>query len=440
MPQVAVGAVIAGIASGTVISAGVLTVGFSLTAFAGSLLLGGLSYALTPKPKKSGATDSSQTPGTVAVRQSDLTRTIIYGNTRCVRGYAHMVSTNSNKDLHLIVIFCQGEIRGIREIWLNDYAIPEDAIDSSGNVISGRYAGFLKIYKHNGATDQAADAQAVLNIPGWTINHRLQGIAYAYIVMTRNQDVYPTGVPNLSAIVDGPTIYDPRIDAERWTSNVALFAYDFITSQYGYSADAQDVDMPNVAAQSSICDEIVTVTDEPFTAASIDAAKDIITLTGDLLTLQYGDVVRVTTDGTLPAGLALATDYYVIPYQVKNTPRIMLATSLANSMDRVQINLTSAGSGVLTVTKKGEPRYHGAGEIDTGTTLAETLNNIVNSMAGRAINIAGRWTLLAGAWRTPSLQLGIGDMRGTGLNFKNCLSMSESYNRVKGRFSGPATS
>ncbi len=434
MPPVAAGAILSGFIAGSTLSA----IAFSWTAFAGSLILGGLSYALTPKPKSSSAGQGVQ-PGTVAVRQPDLTRTYTYGHTRVVRGYAHMESTNSNKDLHLILMLTQGPLRAINEIWVNDYCIPNDWIDVNGNVTQGRYKDYLKVYKHLGATDQLADAQAVLNMPNWTVNHRLQGIAYLYLVMIKNQDVYPTGVPNITAIVEGPLLYDYRISAPRWSTSISLFATDYILKPYGFASTAADVDGVNLAAQANICDEIVTVTNEPFEATAVDAATDIITLAGDLLTLQFGDRVRVSTTGTLPTGLSAGTDYYVIPYQIKDKPRLLLATTFNNSMDKVQIDLTTAGSGVMTVTKTGEPRYHGAGVIDTERTLAENLNNICNSMAGRAINIAGKWTLLAGAWRTPSVQLGIGDMRGSGLSWKNGLSMSDSANIVKGLFNGPAT-
>lgn len=439
MPQVAVGAVLAGVVSGSVISAGVLTVGFSISAFAGSLILGGLSYALTPKPKKSSFDPGAQPPGNVAVRQSDLTRTHVYGNTRSVRGFAHMVSTNNNKDLHLIIMLCEGELRAINEVWMDDYCIPPDWIDADGKVTQGRYANYLTIRKHVGTPDQMADTLAISNIPDWTVNHRLQGIAYLYCILNRNQDVYPSGVPNISAIVDGPTIFDPRVGEKVWTSNVALFAYDFITADYGYAADDDDVNLDNIAAQANICDEIVTVTDLPIAATAVAPTTNIITLTGDILTLEYGDMVHVSSTGTLPSGLSAATDYFVIPYQVKTTPRILLATSLDNAMARTAIDITTAGTGTLTVTKKGEPRYHGGGEVDTVDDLAQTLNNLVNSMAGRAINVAGEWTLLAGAWREPVLNLTQDDMRGSGLNYKNGLSMSDSYNRVKGLFTGPAT-
>jgi len=445
MPQVAVGAVLSGVLAGSAISAaGVLTVGFSLSAFAGSLILGGLSYALSPKPKKPSSFNaaSSDQPGTVAVRQSDLTRTIVYGNTRVVRGYAHMVSTNENKDLHLIVMLCQGELRAIHEVWLNDYAIPNDWIDADGNVTQGRYAGYLKIRKHLGEADQDADSVATANIPEWTSQHRLRGIAYLYMVLNKNQDVYPTGVPNISAIVDGGAIYDPRLGTTAFTTNIALMAYDYIKASYGFASAVDDIDISNISAQANICDEIVDVTHVDYTATAVDAATDIITLSGDLLSLEYGDVVNVSSGGSpdlLPAGLTEDTDYYVIPYQVKGTPRIMLAASLSDAMARTPINLTTAGSTTMTVTKVGEPRYHGAGEIDTANSLSDNLSNLVNSMAGRAINIAGQWTLLAGAWRSPTLNLGIEDMRGSGVSIKNCLSMSDSYNSVKGLFSGQVT-
>lgn len=436
MPSVAAGAVLSGVFAGSSIAAGI---GFSWAAFAGSLILGGLSYALTPKPKKPAAQVTQETPGTVAVRQSDLTRTYVYGHTRVVRGYAHMESTNENKDLHLILMLCEGELRAINEIWVNDYCIPNDWINSDGTVTQGRYAGYLTVRKHLGSASQEADSLAVANMAEWTANHRLQGIAYLYIIMNKNQDVYPTGVPNITAIVEGPTLQDPRIGDVRWSTNMGQFAYDFISDSKGYRAAVEDTDLTNISAQMNICDEIVATTAEAFTVSSIDTNTEIITLQTNLLTLQFGDRVQVTSTGSLPGGISALTDYYVIPYQIKDSGRILLATSLQNSMAKIAIDITSAGSGVITVTKNGEPRYHGGGEVDSATDLSEVLNNLVNSMAGRAINIAGAWTLLAGAWRSPVLEFTIGDMRGNGIAFKNCLSMSESFNIVKGLFSGAPT-
>jgi hypothetical protein len=66
----------------------------------------------------------------------------------------------------------------------------------------------------------------------------------------------------------------------------------------------------------------------------------------------------LTTSGTLPAGLATATDYYAI--RLSNTT-FKLATSYANSIAGTAINITSTGSGTHTVNWL-LPRYtNGAG-------------------------------------------------------------------------------
>lgn len=97
---------------------------------------------------------------------------------------------------------------------------------------------------------------------------------------------------------------------------------------------------------------------DTFTA---DAGTDVITWTtttnrpSNILT---GTRVRLTTTTTLPAGLALATDYYVI--KVSDTT-CKLATSYANAVAGTAINITDAGTGTHTMSRL-LPRYtNGAG-------------------------------------------------------------------------------
>lgn len=427
--------VIAAPVAAIVVSAAVSgAVAASWTVFAASLVLGAISYALTPriKAKDQGSFVSNNT---ISIRQSDLTRQIVYGQTRITRGYAQIEKQEVNNKLHIALILCEGTLRDIGEIWLEDYPIPPDHIDADGNVIAGRYAGNLVIRKHLGDPGQVADPLMVANLPNWSSQHRLRGIAYLYIIMTKNQDIYPNGVPNITAIVEGPTLYDPRTESSLWTTNIALFAADFIrSSTYGFGAFDDDVDFANISAQANICDEIVDVDGEEIVVSDVDATTNIITIEGSLLAYEYGDRVEVSSTGTLPSGLSSSTAYYVIPYQIKENARLKLATSLANALAKVAIDLSSEGSGDITIFKTGEPRYHGGGIVDTEDDLSPTLNNIVSCMAGRAINVAGFWTLLAGAWRTPAVEYTIDDLRGTDIRVQSNLSMSDSYNVVKGLF------
>lgn len=84
-----------------------------------------------------------------------------------------------------------------------------------------------------------------------------------------------------------------------------------------------------------------------FTA---DAGTDTCTYTSTTnypSNILVGTRVRLTSSGTLPAGLALATDYYVI--RLSDTT-FRLATTYANAVAGTQINITDAGTGTHTVS------------------------------------------------------------------------------------------
>jgi hypothetical protein len=97
---------------------------------------------------------------------------------------------------------------------------------------------------------------------------------------------------------------------------------------------------------------------ETFTA---DASTDVCTYTTTAnfpSNILAGTKVRLTTTTTLPAGLATATDYYVIK---ASDSTFKLATSYANALAGTAINITDAGTGTHTVWWL-LPRYtNGAG-------------------------------------------------------------------------------
>lgn len=78
-----------------------------------------------------------------------------------------------------------------------------------------------------------------------------------------------------------------------------------------------------------------------FTA---DAGTDLITYTNDFKTLTK---VRLTTTGTLPAGLSLATDYWL---SRASATTAKICSSLANAIADTGIDITSTGSGTHTLT------------------------------------------------------------------------------------------
>jgi hypothetical protein len=84
-----------------------------------------------------------------------------------------------------------------------------------------------------------------------------------------------------------------------------------------------------------------------FTA---DAGTDVITYTNDW---KSGTVVQFTTSGTLPAGLSLATDYWLIRTSATTAT---VATSYANYVAGTIVDITDTGSGTHTLTIQ-MPRY-----------------------------------------------------------------------------------
>lgn len=128
---------------------------------------------------------------------------------------------------------------------------------------------------------------------------------------------------------------------------------------------------------------------DTFTA---DAGTDVCTWTSTAnipSNVLTGTRVRLTTTVTLPAGLALATDYYVI--RLSDTT-FSLATSFANAKAGTAIDITSTGTGTHTVNWL-LPRYtNGAG-----------LNAIFFNPASTAMGAA-----------TPNLSLGYTNSNQTG--------------------------
>jgi hypothetical protein len=81
-------------------------------------------------------------------------------------------------------------------------------------------------------------------------------------------------------------------------------------------------------------------------ANSVTHGSDIFTETGHGLLTGDGPI-RLTTSGTLPTGLALATDYWIIK---ATDDTFKLAHSLSNALAGTAINFTSDGTGAHTYT------------------------------------------------------------------------------------------
>ena len=192
------------------------------------------------------------------VKQPITARRAVYGETRVSGPLAFIESTDDDQYLHLVVLLASHECQQISTIYLNDEAL---TLDGSGNATApSLYNGKVRVKKHLGTTTQAADSDLVSEVDGWTTDHRLQGIAYIYVRLEFDADAFPNGIPNISALVQGKKLYDPRDTTTAYSTNPALVIRDYLTNaSYGFAAAGDEIDDTAFQTAANICDESVTL-------------------------------------------------------------------------------------------------------------------------------------------------------------------------------------
>jgi len=286
---------------------------------------------------------------------------IIYGATRVGGITFYQETTNNNKFLHKLVAVAGHEVNAIGDIYLNDELVTLDednyvtapssyityskdrtdagsfvvgktykiantggggdepnptdfvAIGAANNNVdtvftatgagSGNGSAYLRtsrvrLIKHLGTADQAADADLVSESLLWTSNHRARGIAYIYARFEYSADAFPNGVPVITTVVQGKKVYDPRTETTAYSSNAALCLRDYLISSG--VAFTSEIDDTLFSTAANICDETVALdaggtqlrytTNGTFTseAAPKDALSNLLTSMGGMLWYSQG--------------------------------------------------------------------------------------------------------------------------------------------------------
>lgn len=357
MPGAIVGALVAdavATAIGGEILIGALTtggligkaVGFVVGSVVSSAVSGGGEEAQSPA-----ADPVIQTQGRlVTIRQPVAPWQVIYGQARVggVMTFVHV--SDDNQYLHLVVTLAGHECHAIDAVQFDDYAL---SLDGSGEE-TGRYAGYVRVKKSlgdEGASQPFPDLVAESS-GKWTADHRQQGRTKLYLRLKASPDLFPTGVPNITAVLRGKKVYDPRSATTAYNANVALCVNDYLTSAaYGFAATyATEIDEDALTAAANACDETVTL---------------------------------------------------------------------------------SAGG--------AEYRYVVGGAFLASASPKRTLELVLASMAGKAVNVGGKWYVYAGAYDTPTITLDESDLAGP-IRVQSLISRRENANGVKGVFTDPASS
>jgi hypothetical protein len=285
----------------------------------------------------------------------------IYGSTRVGGITFYQETTNNNKFLHKLVAVAGHEVNAIGDIYLNDELVTLDgsgnvtspsnyityskdrtnagsfvvgktykiantgggggepsptdfvAIGAANNNVdtvftatgvgSGNGSAYLstsrvRLIKHLGTADQAADADLINESLLWTSNHRARGIAYIYARFEYSADAFPNGVPVITTVVQGKKVYDPRTETTAYSSNAALCLRDYLISSG--VAFTSEIDDTLFSTAANICDETVALdaggtqlrytTNGTFTSEAVpkDALSNLLTSMGGMIWYSQG--------------------------------------------------------------------------------------------------------------------------------------------------------
>ena len=213
--------------------------------------------ALAPKPDFGTGSSAG-----LLVNSKDVSapHDFVYGEIRKGGVVTFYESTGTdNKYLHQVIVLAGHELNSIGDIYINDQIA---SIDANGFVsVAGtgdeqvNYNSKIRIKKHDGSqttadSDLVSETSVDSNFVG-------NGIAYLYVRYEYDQDVFPNGLPLITAKVQGKKVYDPRSASTAYSNNAALCIRDFIASSYGLNDSS--IDDTSFQAAANECDESVTL-------------------------------------------------------------------------------------------------------------------------------------------------------------------------------------
>lgn len=310
-------------ATGAAIAAGGMTLGAFVATTAAFTALGAVSRALMPKGEIP-TLNAGQGGTTVSAKNSIATRRLIYGRTR-VGGTIVFSGTEGQGNQYLYHAYAIADtahtysynnnpvaaLEGLHQVYFNDELVATYNNSTNTFTYESGWAGtpttespyvYMKFYDGS-QTSHDPSLYSDFN-PAWTTSHKLQGIAYVMVRLRYDQEKFANGMPNVSFVVDGRKVYDPRKDS---TSDI----YD---SSLGVSSHRENQpqtwtfsNIPALCLLDYMRDPVYGL-DEPMDSFDLDALETAINICDDDVTLLSTTHKRYTCDGVIDSGNKLSTN------------------------------------------------------------------------------------------------------------------------------------
>ena len=228
---------------------------WTIAAIAASIISGGASYVQAKKAAKIAKRAAKQGQGLLI--NSDGTNNfipVIYG-TRRIAGTRVFIATgndfggDANEILYLVYVLCEGEVDAITDILIDDLPTSDSRFS---------YTNSVRINTFLGTDVQTADADFIAAGIGWTSDHALKGLAYITVRLKWNSNAF-SSIPNITALVRGKRVYDPRTATTAYSTNPALCIRDYLTNnRYGKGLAAGSIDDSSISSAANFYDTTVT--------------------------------------------------------------------------------------------------------------------------------------------------------------------------------------
>ena len=250
--------------------------GWFLPALIATVVSAGVSYVAARKAQREAKKLASEMSGVMDNIESNIQPIpVVYGERRVggVRVYVKTTSADQglkNEYLYMALVVSEGEVNSISNILIDNIPISDARFTGEPGIEDNLISYELK----NGADDQTKSTLLAESSPsGWTDDHKLSGVAYIALKLKWDPDVF-SSIPEVTAVVKGKKVYDPRDVAQSatdpstwtWSDNPALCIRDYLTSErYGKGLPDTALDGPAFIQAANDCDNFVIT---PYSGAT----------------------------------------------------------------------------------------------------------------------------------------------------------------------------
>tara|TARA_R100001591_G_scaffold96019_2_gene101824 strand:- start:9917 stop:12907 length:2991 start_codon:yes stop_codon:yes gene_type:complete len=348
----------------------------------------------------------------VASRSANAPRQIVYGQCRVGGTITHIETTGTTNDvLHLFIAVAGHTINSLEKVIINETVLTLGS-DTSASTINGTtvntvtHSNFTNTeneqnfgsgrlirftFNDGSQTTKNAFAQAQLGTTSVPNTHVFKDVAYVYMQCVYDPEVLPN-VPNLSFVVKGKNVFDPRTNAvansDLQRSNPALIIRDFLTdTTYGLKAVSDEINdttsAGGFAAAANTCDQDVTLadgstTETRYTANGFtDMSADGQDVLGGLLSSMAGSLTYANGKFNVFAGANQSPSLTITDDDVLQAPSITTKTATGEIFNTVKASFVDEENKFVVADA---PVFQSSTFLTQDTPSGETSANFVKTM------------------------------------------------------------